>query len=263
MELLLIITAIWLLAASLTDLKKREVADWLSLSLITIAISIRASESIISGNLLPLAKSGIGLLVFFVLANILYNGKIFAGGDAKLLTALGAVISGLEILSNVLVVGGLYGLVYSIGLGLINIKKVYPEIKNKGSLESHPTLIFLIALVFIGVSVNYSPIYLFSLAFIGLYCLQVFSSAVEKTALIKKVSPSDLTEGDWLVSDVRIGKNLIKANFSGLTKKDIQTIRKANKQVYIKYGIPFIPVFLIAFLVTVFAGNIFSLLLPI
>ena len=35
----------------------------------------------------------IGLTIFFVLGNLFYYGKVFAGGDAKLMIALGPVLS--------------------------------------------------------------------------------------------------------------------------------------------------------------------------
>ena len=75
--------------------------------------------------------------------------------------------------------------------------------------------------------------------------------------MIKNVSPSRLTEGDWLLRDVKVKGKTVKASFDGLTKKDIAMIKASGKKVYVKYGIPFIPVFLIALLLTVFFGNIF------
>ena len=81
--------------------------------------------------------------------------------------------------------------------------------------------------------------------------------------MIKKVSPRDLTEGDWLFKDIRIGKKTIKADFNGLSKKDISTLRKYRKGVYVKYGIPFVPVFLIAFILTILSGNVIAWLIKI
>ncbi len=261
MDLLIVIAALWLAAASFTDLKKREVADWLSFSLMAIALSFRASESVISGSIQPLATSLIGMMAFFIIANILYHGKIFAGGDAKILTAFGAIIPGIPILANLLIVGGAYGLVYSLFLGAINLKQIYPELIVKGEAESNPLLIFLITLIIAGVAINFAPLYLISMALTSIYLLEIFVRVVEKKALTKKVSPNKLTEGDWLVKDVALGKTVVRANFEGLTKKDIELIKKAKKDVYVKYGIPFIPVFLIALLITIKYGNLFLFLM--
>ena len=91
----------------------------------------------------------------------------------------------------------------------------------------------------------------------------MFTIAVEKSALIKSVSPEKLTEGDWLLKDVKIGKTVIKADFDGLSKKDIALIKKANKAVMIKYGLPFVPVFLLAFITELVFGNLFLIALGI
>ena len=77
------------------------------------------------------------------------------------------------------------------------------------------------------------------------------------------VSPAVLTEGDWLAEDVRISKRTIKANFEGLSKKEISFLMKHKKSVKVKYGLPFVPVFLIAFLAELFIGNLFMIILGI
>jgi prepilin signal peptidase PulO-like enzyme (type II secretory pathway) len=43
---------------------------------------------------------------------------------------------------------------------------------------------------------------------------------------------------------------LIKAKADGLSKKDIMLIKKRKLKVWIKEGIPYIPVFLIAFILS-------------
>ena len=262
MDFLLIIAAIWLVAASWTDLRTREVADWLSFSLIAIAVAYRASESIIAWNATPITTSLLGLASFFLLANLLYHFKIFAGGDAKLLIALGAVVPSWALLSNMLVVGSAYGILYSLALGMFNHKKVWIEIKNldwkKGSY-----ILGALAIGFIlGFSTNNPIIYFISGGAIILFLLEIYIGAVDKVSLIKQVNPKDLTEGDWLLRSVKLqnGK-FVKSQFSGLTKKEIALLIKNKKKVYVRYGIPFIPVYLIAFLVTIWTGNIFFLLI--
>ena len=63
------------------------------------------------------------------------------------------------------------------------------------------------------------------------------------------VSPKNLTEGDWLERDVKIGRSVIKRSVHGLSLEDIKRLRKAKKRVLIKEGIPFTPAFLAAFLI--------------
>ncbi|MFC1685811.1 prepilin peptidase [Nanoarchaeota archaeon] len=260
MDILLVIAAIWLIAASFTDLKNREVANWLSFSLLTIALIVRASESIIAWDLTPLTTSLIGLSIFFIIANLLYYGKVFAGGDAKLLIALGAVIPGTAFLSNILITGSFYGLFYSLVLAIVYRKSFVKKLKDQTVNPSY-LMIVLLAFFVLGIIFEITILYLFAAAAFFIYIIHLFVRTVEKSCLIKLVSPSELTEGDWLYKNVRLKNKVIKAGFAGLNKREISLIRKANKKVYIKYGIPFIPVFLIAFLITIFFDNLFLYLI--
>ena len=66
---------------------------------------------------------------------------------------------------------------------------------------------------------------------------------------LREVNTKELTEGDWLYSNIKIGKRLIEAKWSGLNKEEIIFLRKNKKNVLIRQGIPFSPVFLISYLV--------------
>ena len=77
---LVAIGLIWILIASIQDLKKREVYNWLSFSLIGVALSYRLFYSILSGNWSFLLYGILGLIVFFALSQAFYYGKVFAGG---------------------------------------------------------------------------------------------------------------------------------------------------------------------------------------
>ena len=261
MDFLLIIAAIWLAAASFTDIKKREVADWLSFSLVAIALSFRASESIILWSITPISTSLIGLGLFFILANLLYYLKIFAGGDAKLLIAMGTVMPSLPLLSNILIVGSIYGLLYSLFLGLINRKAVAKELGRLNFEGIKYILSGLIILTLIGLALNSPLLYLISGAVAILLSLQIYIGAVDRVSLIKNINPKDLTEGDWLLKNVRLKKGkIVYSKFSGLTKREISLLIKNGKKIYVRYGIPFIPVYFIAFLLTIWLGNLFALL---
>ena len=77
--------------------------------------------------------------------------------------------------------------------------------------------------------------------------------------MIRRVSGSELREGDWLVSDVVVGsrqsavggRRVIRADWDGLSLEDIELL-KNKKSVLIKEGLPFVPAFLIAFIGYVF-----------
>ena len=92
-EFLLILGLIWLIAGSVFDIKKREIPNWLSFSLIIFALSYRLVYSVINSNIMFFAYGLFGFFLFFILAYVFYYARIFAGGDAKLLMGLGAVLS--------------------------------------------------------------------------------------------------------------------------------------------------------------------------
>ena len=88
---LIILALIVLFIASYTDLKTREVPDWLNYSLIFSAFGIRTIfsfelgwEIIISGL--------IGFVIALSIALLFYYTGQWGGGDSKLLMGMGAII---------------------------------------------------------------------------------------------------------------------------------------------------------------------------
>ena len=66
----------------------------------------------------------------------------------------------------------------------------------------------------------------------------------------KYVNVKELTVGDWLATEIKVKGKKIKPYWEGLTEEELKFIRKNyKKKVLVKYGIPFSPSFLIAFLV--------------
>ena len=70
---------------------------------------------------------------------------------------------------------------------------------------------------------------------------------------------SKLTEGDWLAKDVKL-KNKVVMEAKTLEREDVWKLRYLEvnenlKPVTIKEGVPFVPSFLIAYLITVFGSQ--------
>jgi len=117
---------IWMVFATVQDLKSREVANWLNFSLIGFALAYRAFYSAAFDKWEFFLFGILGFSVFFVLAHLMYYGKIFAGGDAKLLMALGVILpfekyrsllfDGLGFIFVLFFVGAVYSLAYSVFL---------------------------------------------------------------------------------------------------------------------------------------------------
>lgn len=267
MDLFLILLVLaYLVVASAQDLRKREVWNWLSFSLIISVLAYRAFYSVINNDILFLAYSIGGLLLFVGLGYLFYYARVFAGGDAKLLFGMGAclVISGsfFENLISLglfvlllLFLGGLWGLFYSAFLAFRNRKAFSLELgKQLKEMKLFFCLAFICSVILLGFVIYLGEFIFFviPLIVILLPLIYVYGKAVENSCMIQYVKVSELTEGDWLVSSVRVGKKVIKPNWEGISEKELAILRKYRGRVKIKVGIPFVPGFLFAFLVWIY-----------
>ena len=93
----------------------------------------------------------------------------------------------------------------------------------------------------------------------------MFVKSVENSSMYKYVTPNKLTEGDWIAKEIKIdGKYISGPKDLGIEKKQINQLinfwKKGKiKKILIKEGMPFIPSFFIAFIITLIYGNIFLL----
>ena len=255
---------IWLIFASVQDLRTRMVSNWISFSLIIFVLGFRFFYSLFNENFAFFYQGLIGLGIFFVLGNLLYYGRMFAGGDAKLMIALGTILPFSEtLLMNIkifilffilfLFVGAFYGLAWSIFLSFKNFKvfkKEFSKQLNKNKKIIYSSVFFAIILIILGF---YEILFFYFgiLAFIFPY-LYVYAKAIDDSCLVKKIKTNDLEEGDWLYNNLKIGKKFIKANWYGLNKEQIKKIQKKYKEIKVRQGIPFVPVFLISFLILIY-----------
>ncbi len=260
---------VWILFAVFQDLKTREIANWISFSMIIFALGFRFFYSLFNNLNFSFFYQGlIGLGIFFVLGNLFYYSKIFAGGDAKLMIALGTILPIYStFLANVslffnfllifLIAGFIYILISSIILSVKNFKSFKKEFarqlkKNKNLM----VIIFFTGLIFLFLSFFSDVFLLFGALIIFSYFLYLYSKTVDESCMIRQIHTEHLREGDWLYSDLKAGKKLIKANWDGLTLTDIKLIRKKFKKIKIRQGIPFSPNFLISLIILI----IFTLL---
>lgn len=256
---------LWIVFAVIQDLRKREIANWLNFSLIVFALGFRFFYSLFSADNFMFFYQGLfGLGIFFLLGNFLYYGRVFAGGDAKLMIALGAVLPFSEsFFANIkffsvfflifLFVSAAYSLAGSLILSLKNFRRFRKEFSNQmGKNKRFILPVLLLALIVMAFGFLENLFFFIGILIFVLPYLYIFAKAVDESCMIKKVKTSKLTEGDWLYKDVRIGQKTIKATWDGLTKGDINQLKKKHKFVLIRYGIPFSPVFLISFLIIIY-----------
>lgn len=259
---LFILALIWIVFATVQDLRKREVANWLNFSLIIFALGFRFFYSLFSDAGFSFFYQGlIGFGIFLGLGNLLYYGKMFAGGDAKLMIALGAVLpfsvifrENLEIFLLFFILFLLIGAAYSIGasvyLSFRNFKKFKREF-SKQFRRNKKLSIFAIFLALILIAFGFLDSLFFILGIIvfTLPYFYIYVKSVDEACMVKRVKSGELEEGDWLYSPLKIGRKTIKAKWDGLSKSEIRLIQKKVNFVIVRKGIPFTPVFLISFIV--------------
>ena len=253
---------LWIVFATIQDLRSREIANWLSFSLIIFALGFRFFYSLFSaGNFSFFYQGVIGLGIFFILGNLFYYGRIFAGGDAKLMIALGAVLPIYKtLLENVqfffifllllFFLGAVYTFIVSGSLAIKNFKVFRKEFAIQ--LKKNKKILYFVmcaGLIIMLLGFVNSILFIFGVLLFIIAYLYVFAKAIDESCMVKEVNTKNLSEGDWLYSDLKVGNKKIKATWDGLSKKDIVVIRKHYKKIKIKQGIPFSPAFLISMVI--------------
>ena len=253
---------IYIIFAVIQDIKTREIANWLSFSLIIFALGFRFFYSLFQNQDFSFFYNGlIGLGIFFAIGNILYYGRVFAGGDAKLMIALGTILpfsseifSNFNIFFNFVLIFLSVGFVYVLVSSAMLCVKHFKPFKREFSKQLKKNKRLMLALIFFSIIVlalgflEKMFFILGVLIFFSSY-LYLYSKAVDEACMIKRIKTKDLREGDWLYSNLKIGKRMIKAKWEGVSKKDIKQIMKKYKEVKIRQGIAFSPVFLISFII--------------
>src|SRR3989344_3227915 len=141
MDVLLVTVVLIVLAcASYTDLRTKEVPDWLSYGFIVAALGIRGIYSFQNGG--QIIVSGLlGFAAFYLLALLFYYTHQWGGGDSKLLMGMGAALGISYPFTEVsftllwfflllLFSGAIYGMVW---LGVIAVQRrncLLPELRS-------------------------------------------------------------------------------------------------------------------------------------
>lgn len=292
----LIFAFVILTVGSITDLKKREVADFVNYGLFFGAIGLRLLYSIYQWDYMVLVEGLIGFFIAFTIGIVLFYTGQWGGGDSKMIIGLG-VLFGLPMninvyvllsslffafLINSFVMGSFYGIAWSIYLAMKNKSKFLKEWKkNYNSKPLKFFEIFMICIcIFLVVYAHFGGalIYLLlipSLLILSIVYLFAFSKSVEKCQMLKEMRVEEkpkskllknlimLTEGEWIAKDVKYkGKYICGPKDLGISKEQIEELKKLGiKKVLVKVGIPFVPSFWLGFIFTFFFGNLLVLIL--
>lgn len=253
---LISIGIIWLIFASVQDLKTKEVANWVSFSLIILGLGARLIYGINSNNINLFYNGIVAGLICTVFALLFYYSRVFAGGDAKLLMGLGTFVPGTSfssVISNslltvfsLLLIGAIYSIIFSLFIVMKNKKRFIEKMKTNKKMYFYiiPIILVLFILFYTANIREYGILAFLSIALL----LYPYLKSVDSN-MIKLYNPKELKEGDWLTNDIIVKGKTISASVNGLSKKDILLLIKNKRKVEIKEGIPFVPAFLITFLI--------------
>jgi len=286
--LILVIGISALLIGVYTDIKTREIPDWLTYSLIAAGIGIRLVHSVVFNDWMYSLYGLIGLLVFVALAFLLYYTGQWGGGDSKLLMGIGVLFAThpnvllnwfnpilnwpfLAIfLFNLLFVGALYAILSTIVMVVLNwngFKKTYFEIFNGFTKTRIVANLSALGLVISTLLFPETAIKIL-LAVLALFILTmahfiIFVKAAEKACMFRFMKVSALTEGEWIAKDVLVkGKRICGPKDLGISKKQIAALNRLNiDKVLVKIGIPFLPSFFAAMIISLVWGNVVFYLL--
>jgi len=282
--ILITIAILGLIIATISDIKTREIPDWLSYSLIMTAIAARLIYAILSQDFQPLAYVALAFTIVFIFGNLLYHTKQWGGGDTKMLIALSVIFAVkpsylsetttpflIILIANILFIGAIYGLIYGIVLGIKHKNKFKKEIilltkQRKTKILAKFSLIMSVVWIVFAV-MSKMPLLRFLFILLAIfsplyYLLWLSAKAIEKASMYKKISIGKVRIGDWLAENITKGKKLIlRSKPEGLSKLDIRTLKQNKiKSIIIKEGIPFIPPFLIATILTLLRNKLLFLI---
>ena len=269
-ELLLIaIALVGSLAAGIYDLKTSNIPDSLCIAMIIAGLVIHSVYGFLTGDFNNLINSLMfgGLFLAFSLA-MYFTGQ-WGGGDGELLIAIGVLLPNLTIVNtyfpfaisffiNSFFIGAAYSLIYSIILVYRNdgISKSFFK-----SINQPPLIMVLLALLLLSFASFFYLKFLsviFFLSFV-MVIFWKFAKSIDK-GFYKRIPVSKLKVDDMLGEDIpklKLYKRLIK----GLTKEQVQKIKKNKKYVIVKEGIRYGLTFPLALIFTLLFGDVFLLLI--
>ncbi|MGB9748630.1 MAG: A24 family peptidase [Candidatus Woesearchaeota archaeon] len=276
-----------LILASTTDIKNREVPDWLNYGLVISAFIINIIYSLLTKSFIPIISSLIGFVFFLIISlGMFYTGQ-WGGGDTKLLIGIGALL-GFEIKNlnyilsfffekqfltdffiNLLCVGAVYGTVYSLILVFKNKRKFLNEIKKKYlpkrklliSINLILAIYFLIAALFKFKILTLNLILVLLFLFASLFYFNLFLKSVENACMYKLITPEKLTEGDWIAREIKVNnKKIASPSDLGVSEEQIRELIRFYRQkkigkILVKEGMPFVPSFFFAYILTLLISN--------
>jgi len=266
-ELLLVAVAlIGSFASGIYDLMTSNVPDKVVVMMIATAICIHTLIGFSTGDFTNLINSLLFGALFLSFGLLMYYTGQWGGGDGELLVGMGIVLPNLSLVDtyfpfaisffiNSFFIGASYSIVYSIVLAFRNprISKIFfNSLKDKEIL-----IVLLVSFSLSILFLIFWNLILFALTFLVfiLIFFHKFSKTIEQSFYMR-IPVSKLKVDDMLGEDIP-GLKLYKKHIKGLTKDQVNSIKKRKRYVVIREGIRYGIVFPLTLLFTLFFGDFF------
>jgi Flp pilus assembly protein protease CpaA len=265
------------LVASYTDVKIREVSNWLSFGLIFGLAGLRAVYAYFAGDWgllwLPLLVGGI----FFAIGMVFFYAGQWGGADAKLLAALGVGFAILPegfsplfvsvwpfyatLFFNFMLVAAIYSLSYSV---IVASSSEGARRDFRASLTKYDLVLVGLSMPLLFMVSLYYSFLIWLVLIPPLFILSKFLKSVEKNCMVRTIPVKELREFDIPEKDLRLGKNVLVSSKdpNGMSPEQIKKVQelarkgKLPKRLPVRWGVPLIPAFPICLLVSLFLGDL-------
>jgi len=255
--------------AGLWDLKTTDIPDKVAVAMIVSGIALHIIEGLLTGNYLNLLYSlGFGGL-FLLFGLLMYYSGQWGGGDGEMLVAMVVLMPvypvatlfpfAITFFINMIFVGAIYSIIYSIILTYNNPKVVKTFFKNINTRFSRISILLLALLSVVTFFYFNRIVFLTSLTLLGLFVFQRFAKAIE-SGFYKTIPVSKLKVDDMIGEDIprlKIYKRLLR----GLTEEEVKMIKKFKKTVVVREGVRYGPVFFLTLVFTLLFGDFVLLIL--
>lgn len=261
-----LISIVVLFIASVTDLNRREVPDTISYGFVILMSLVTAYLFFTLRDVNYILNVMSSLIIFLIIALLLFYSNLFGGGDAKLLIGLSFSLPliifpfnkyylldnlirspGVSFLIDSLFVGGLYGLGYAFYLAVRHwgkFKKRFDKLLKKYILLFRMFMLSFVILLIITLLLSkinrtqFTLILIFVLltltSFLAVVIipLYVFMKAIDEVILTKRIVPKKLVEGDWVIEQVKDekGKIVVSQKDNGVSNEQIKKL----EELYLK-----------------------------
>lgn len=280
------ITLLFLVVASLFDLKSGEIPDRVTIGLIIVMLAISSAASVMASDAVMFASSLFVGAGYFAAAYALYRLGQWGGGDVKLFAGVGCSL-------GLLNAAGFswkaplmpYYIVYFIDMGIIAMPyalaymlslsfsspAVFHRFREEASSKKSIAMLAIGLLLPVAVytSSGFTLFLVFSFILPAYVLVSIFLKTSEETLLSKTIPVSELKETDAVAEDIAYqGERLAsRREIEGVSRKQLDRIKQLASEgkipptVRIRWGVKFAPIILAAFILTLYYGDILALVL--